>query len=153
MDTDEYKHKDLTERIIQAAFTVHNTLGSDFLEKVYENAMAIELGKAGLNVLQQAPLQVTYVGSIVGEYFADLIVEEKIVLELKAVLHILPVHEVQLVNYLKATGLEIGLLINFANKRVEVRRKVQSKSYTGHRLTQIEHISVSVTTAFIMRQM
>jgi len=70
MDTDEYKHKALTERIIQAAFTVHNTLGSGFLEKVYENAMVIELGKAGLNVVQQAPLQVMYDDSVIGEYFA-----------------------------------------------------------------------------------
>jgi len=128
MGTDEYKHKVLTERIIQAAFSVHNTLGSGFLEKVYENAMVIELGKAGLNAVQQAPLQVAYEGSIVGEYFADLMVEGKIILELKAVSHILPVHEVQLVNYLKATEIEVGLLINFANKRVEVRRKIQSRS-------------------------
>jgi len=128
MGGDEYKHKALTEKIIQAAFTVHNTLGSGFLEKVYENALVIELGKAGLNVVQQAPIKVTYKESVVGEYFADLVVENKIILELKAVSHILPVHEVQLVNYLKATGLEIGLLINFADKQVEVRRKIQSKS-------------------------
>jgi len=133
MGTDEYKHKVLTERIIQAAFTVHNTLGSGFLEKVYENAMVIELGKTGLNAVQQAPLQVTYEGSIVGEYFADLMVEGKIILELKAISHILPTHEVQLVNYLKATEIEVGLLINFANKRVEVRRKIQSRSYSRHR--------------------
>jgi len=133
MDTDEYRHKALTERIIQAAFTVHNTLGSGFLEKVYENAMVIELGKAGLNIVQQAPLQVTYNGSIVGEYYADLVVDNKILLELKAVSHILPVHEVQLVNYLKATETEVGLLINFANTRVEVRRKIQSRSYSRNR--------------------
>jgi GxxExxY protein len=133
MDTDECRHKALTERIIQAAFTVHNTLGSGFLEKVYENAMVIELGKAGLNIVQQAPLQVTYNGSIVGEYYADLVVDNKILLELKAVSHILPVHEVQLVNYLKATETEVGLLINFANKRVEVRRKIQSRSYSRNR--------------------
>jgi len=123
----------LTERIIQAAFTVHNTLGSGFLEKVYENTMVIELGKAGLNVVQQAPLQVMYDDSVIGEYFADLMGEEKIILELKAVSHILPVHEVQLVNYLKATETEVGLLINFANKRVEVRRKIQSRSCSRHR--------------------
>jgi len=94
--------------------------------------MSIEFGQAGLDVVQQAPLQVVYGDSIVGEYFADLVVEEKIILELKAVSHILPVHEVQLVNYLKATGLEIGLLINFANKQVEVRRRIQSRSCSGH---------------------
>jgi len=126
MNADDYKYQALSEKITQAAFTVHNTLGTGFLEKVYENAMRIELGNAGLNVVQQAPLQVIYEGTIVGEYFADLIVEEKIILELKAVSLILPIHEVQLVNYLKSTGLEIGLLINFASARVEVRRKIQS---------------------------
>jgi len=128
MDADQFKFKALTEQIIQAAFTVHNTLGSGFLEKVYENALAIELDKTGLKVAQQVPLRVVYKDLIVGEYCADLVVEGKIILELKAVAHILPIHEVQLVNYLKATGLEIGLLINFSNKRVEVRRKIQSKS-------------------------
>jgi len=128
MDADKFKFRELTESIIQAAFTVHNTLGSDFLEKVYENALAIELGKAGIKAVQQAPLQVMYNGSIVGEYYADLVVENKVILELKAVSHILPAHEVQLVNYLKATGLEIGLLINFAEKRVEVRRKILSRN-------------------------
>jgi len=127
MGADQFKFKELTESIIQAAFSVHNALGAGFLEKVYENALAIELGKAGLKVAQQAPLQVRYDGSIVGEYYADLIVDDKILLELKAVSHILPAHEVQLVNYLKATGLEIGLLINFARERVEVRRKICSK--------------------------
>ncbi len=127
MSADGFKHAALTEKIIQAAFTVHNTLGSGFLEKVYENTMSIELAKTGLNVVQQAALQVAYKDSIVGEYFADSVVEKKIILELKAVTHILPVHEVQLVNYLKATGLEVGLLINFANKQVQVRRKIQSR--------------------------
>ncbi len=132
MDADQFKFKALTDQIIQAAFTVHNTLGSGFLEKVYENALAIELDKTGLNVVRQAPLQVMYNGSIVGEYYADLVVDNKIILELKAVLHILPVHEVQLVNYLKATGIEVGLLINFAGERVEVRRKIQSRNYSRH---------------------
>ncbi|WP_206675384.1 GxxExxY protein [Mariprofundus sp. KV] len=89
--------------------------------------MVIELGKTGLKIDQQVPLQVQYDDLIVGEYFADLVVNDKIIVELKSVSHILPVHEVQLVNYLKATGLEIGLLINFAEKRVEVRRKIESR--------------------------
>lgn len=133
MDADKFKFKVLTETIIQAAFTVHNTLGSGFLEKIYENALAIELGKLGMHVSQQAPLQVTYDGTVVGEYFTDLVVENKVILELKAVSHILPAHEVQLVNYLKATGIEVGLLLNFAGERVEVRRKIQSISYSRHR--------------------
>jgi len=103
-------------------------LGCGFLEKVYENALAIELTKSGLKAEQQTPLQVHYEGEVVGEYFTDIIVEDKIILELKAVSHILPAHEVQLVNYLKATGIEVGLLINFAGERVEVRRKIQSRS-------------------------
>jgi len=127
MDADKFKFRALTESIIQAAFTVHNTLGSGFLEKVYENALAIELNTAGMKVVQQAPLQVIYNGICVGEYFTDMIVDDKVILELKAVSHILPTHEVQLVNYLKATGLEVGLLINFAGERVEVRRKIQSR--------------------------
>jgi len=127
MDADKFKFKALTEAIIQAAFTVHNTLGSGFLEKVYENALVIELAKLGLKVVQQAPLQVTYEGTVVGEYFTDLIVDNKVILELKAVSHILPAHDVQLVNYLKATGLEVGLLINFAGERVEIRRKILSR--------------------------
>jgi len=127
MDADKFKFKGLTETIIQAAFTVHNTLGSGFLEKVYENALSIELGKAGLKIVQQAPLQVKYNGICVGEYFTDIIVNDKVILELKAVSHILPTHEVQLVNYLKATGIEVGLLMNFAAERVEVRRKIQSR--------------------------
>jgi len=102
-------------------------LGSGFLEKVYENALSIELGKAGLKIVQQAPLQVKYNGICVGEYFTDIIVNDKVILELKAVSHILPTHEVQLVNYLKATGIEVGLLMNFAAERVEVRRKIQSR--------------------------
>ena len=127
MDAGKFKFKGLTETIIQAAFTVHNTLGSGFLEKVYENALAIELNTAGMKVVQQAPLQVKYNSICVGEYFADIIVNDKVILELKAVSHILPAHEVQLVNYLKATGIEVGLIINFAGERVEVRRKILSR--------------------------
>jgi len=128
MCADGFKHKELTEQVIRAAYTVHNVLGSGFLEKVYENALVIELIKSDLKVKQQTPLQVHYEGKVVGEYFTDIIVEDKVILELKAVSHILPAHEVQLVNYLKATGLEVGLLINFAGERVEVRRKIQSRS-------------------------
>ena len=127
MATVSLKFNDLTETIIRAAFTVHNALGPGFLEKVYENALGIELRRAGLNVVQQAPLKVRYAGEIVGEYFADMVVNGKVLLELKAVSHILPAHEVQLVNYLKATGLEVGLLINFAGERVEIRRRIQSR--------------------------
>ena len=113
---------ELADRIIGCAYRVHNTLGSGFLEKVYENALKIEMEKVGLNVRAQTPINVTYEGRIVGEFFADLLVEDRFILELKAVQHLLPEHEVQLVNYLTATGLDTGLLLNFG-KNVEVRRK------------------------------
>ena len=114
--------KELTEKIIGCAFNVHSTLGKGFLEKVYENAMAVELKKHGLNVQQQSPIKVRYDGWIVGEYYADLFVENQVICELKSVENLLKSHEVQLVNYLVATGVDIGLLFNFAD-RVTVRRK------------------------------
>ena len=109
------RHSDITEKIIKAAYAVHNTLGFGFLEKVYQNALAIEIRKAGMNVQQEHPIVVYYENIIVGEYFADLVVDEKIILELKAVKELSPAHETQLVNYLKATGMEVGLLINFGH--------------------------------------
>ena len=117
------RHSDITEKIIKAAYAVHNTLGFGFLEKVYQNALAIEIRKAGMNVQQEHPIVVYYENIIVGEYFADLVVDEKIILELKAVKELSPAHETQLVNYLKATGMEVGLLINFGHS-VKVKRKI-----------------------------
>jgi GxxExxY protein len=113
---------DLTHIIIGCAYKVHNTLGPGFLEKVYENALRIELEKAGLRVKQQEPIRVVYDGQIVGEYYADLCVDERIVVELKAALALAREHEVQLVNYLAATGVSDGLLINFGPS-VQVKRK------------------------------
>src|SRR5713101_4114602 len=117
--------KEITERIIGCAFKVHRVLGSGFLEKVYENALFIELNKPGLHAQQQAPVLVLYEKQKVGEYFADILVEKKIVCELKASDSLSREHEVQLVNYLAATGLEIGLLINFG-KSVVVKRKFRT---------------------------
>ena len=114
--------KELTERIIACAFKVHQGLGSGFLEKVYENAMLIELQKCGVRVRQQAPIAVTYENQHVGEYFADLLVEDKVICELKAAQMLMPEHEMQLVNYLAATGINTGLLLNFG-KSVAVKRK------------------------------
>ena len=114
--------KELTERIIACAFKVHQGLGSGFLEKVYENAMLIELQKCGVRVRQQAPIAVTYENQHVGEYFADLLVEDKVICELKAAQMLMPEHEMQLVNYLTATGINTGLLLNFG-KSVAVKRK------------------------------
>jgi len=120
------KHSNITEKIIKAAYKVHNVLGFGFLEKVYQNALIIELGKTGLNVLSERPITVYYENEVVGEYIADIIVEGKVILELKAVKELIAIHEVQLVNYLKATGVEIGLLINFGHS-VQVKRKVFDK--------------------------
>ncbi|MFA6187217.1 MAG: GxxExxY protein [Phycisphaerae bacterium] len=117
------KHRELSEKIIASAYNVHNTLGSGFLEKVYKNALAIELEEAGLKYALESPLKVLYHNKMVGEYAADIIVDNKIIVEVKAVSKLESVHEVQLVNYLKATGIEVGLLINFGQS-VEVKRRV-----------------------------
>jgi GxxExxY protein len=113
----------LTEKIIGAAFQVHNHFGPGFLEKVYENALAIELAEGqGLAVRKQHPIPVFYHDINVGEYYADLVVENTILVEIKSVRHLLKEHEMQLVHYLTATGLDHGLLINFGPS-VEVRHK------------------------------
>ncbi len=106
-------HEEITSRIIAAFFAVYNELGYGFLEKVYENALRIELRKSGLKVLQQTPIRVCYEGQLVGEYFADLLVADKVIVELKEADAIIEAHECQLINYLKATGIEVGLLLNF----------------------------------------
>ncbi len=116
------KDEALTQRIIGCAFKVHNTLGAGFLEQVYENALRIELTKQGLHVKQQAPIEVFYEGQMVGNYFADLWVEGRVIVELKAVRALSKAHEVQLVNYLTATGVDTGLLLNFGPS-VEIKRK------------------------------
>ncbi|MBT1071297.1 GxxExxY protein [Pelotalea chapellei] len=105
--------KELTDIIIGAFYTVYNTLGYGFLEKNYENALLIELRKQGLNVEQQKPLAVHYEGIVVGEYFADIVVNNSVIIELKAAEAVRKEHAAQLTNYLKATGIEVGLLFNF----------------------------------------
>jgi len=112
----------LTATIIGCAFKVHQALGSGFLEKVYENALRIDLVKQGLRVKQQEPIKVWYEDQVVGDYCADLFVEERVIVELKAVQSLTKEHEVQLVNYLTATKMDIGLLINFGSS-VQVKRK------------------------------
>ncbi len=117
------KHADLTEKIIAAFYAVYNTLGSGFLEKVYRNALALELGKRGLDVQIEVPVRVFYGDVAVGEYFADLVVQELVIVELKAVEKLLAEHEAQLVRYLRATEFEVGLLLNFGPEPA-VRRKI-----------------------------
>jgi len=118
----------LTERVIGCAYAVHNAMGPGFLEKVYENALRIELEQAGLTVVQQHPIPVQYRGRIVGDFFADLLVNSCLLIELKAAQSIAQQHEVQLVNYLTATGIDDGLLINFGPS-VKVKRKF--RKYQG----------------------
>lgn len=124
---EELLHKELTEQIIKAFYQVYNTLSYGFLEKVYENALAFELKAAGLRVEQQKQLKVYYENQLVGDYFADLIVEDLVIIELKVADSIAPAHEAQLLNYLKATTVEIGLLLNFGPKAA-FRRKVFSNA-------------------------
>lgn len=123
----DYIHKELSSKILECFYKVYNKLGYGFLEKVYENALKIELEQFGLIVDRQKPIKVYYENQIVGEYFADLIVNNQIILELKAAESICEEHEFQLINYLKATEIEIGLLLNFG-KKPEIRRKIFSKN-------------------------
>ena len=122
MHADVERLNELAGRIIGCAFTVLNTLGAGFMEKVYENALALELRKAGLAVAQQRGVQVMYDGSVVGEYFTDLLVEDEIVVELTAVRALDAADHTQCVNYLKAADLRLGLLLNFGAPRLDIKR-------------------------------
>jgi GxxExxY protein len=115
---------EITERVIGCAYTVANTLGPGFLEKVYENVLAYQVEKAGLLVQQQVAIQVLYDDRVVGEYVADLLVEGSVLVELKAAKGLDDIHTAQCLNYLKATGLQVCLLINFGTKRVQIKRLV-----------------------------
>lgn len=117
------RHGELSQKIIAAAHSFHKELGQGFLEKVYKNALAIELQEAGIKCVLEVPMSVSYRGLVVGDYIVDMVVEDKIVVEVKSVSELNSVHEVQLVNYLKATGLQVGLLINFG-RSVQVKRRV-----------------------------
>lgn len=119
-------HKELTEKMIGCAYRVYNKMGYGFLESVYEKSLMIELKKAGLQAESQKSIAVKYEGEIVGEFMADVVVEGSVILELKSVKQIIRAHEVQLVNYLVATGIEVGLILNFAEEKVEVKRKVRN---------------------------
>lgn len=133
LDTDEhggtrikmekFRHDDITEKIIEAFFRLYNTLGYGFLEKVYENALILELKRMGLSAVAQFPIRVVYAGEMVGEYFADILVENRVIIEVKAAKMIGPEHEAQLLNYFKATSSEVGLILNFGPK-TEFKRKI-----------------------------
>jgi GxxExxY protein len=130
MSSTEYKHKGITDLIIKAFYTVYNALGYGFLEKVYENALGIELRKMGLEVVPQALISVHYAGQVVGEYFADLLVDDAVIVEIKASRTLADEHEAQLLNYLKATPYEVGLLLNFGPKP-QIKRKVYDNPRKG----------------------
>jgi GxxExxY protein len=115
-------YEELTGKILEACFEVINELGSGFLESVYEKALVIALRQKGLLVKTQVPLSVEFRGENVGQFFADLLVEDKVIVELKAVTQLAPEHHAQVINYLKATGIEVGLLVNFGRPKLEYRR-------------------------------
>ncbi len=119
----KYLYQDLTEQIIRCFYDVYGQLGYGFLERVYEHSMMIELERVGLHARNQQPMQVLYKGEVVGDYLADIVVEQAVVIELKAVEVLVQEHEAQLINYLKATNIEVGLLLNFG-KKPEIRRKI-----------------------------
>ena len=129
------KHKALTKQIIGAFYTVYNTLGYGFLEKVYENALAIELRALGFKVEQQARIAVYYAGEVVGEYYADLLINDTVIVELKATRAIAPEHEAQLLNYLKATPFEVGLILNFGPEP-----QIKRKTYDNERKGEMEWV-------------
>ncbi len=116
--------KELSYKIVGIAMEVHRELGSGFLEKVYENAMMVLFEQQGITALQQAPIEVTFHDKIIGDYYADILVEGKIILELKTVSQIADIHKAQIINYLKATGIRLGMLINFGTEKLEYHRFV-----------------------------
>jgi GxxExxY protein len=123
----ELQYGEITEKIIGCAFEVINELGAGFLESVYEKAFAIALQDKGLRVKCQHPIHVRFRQRIVGEFYADLFVDEKVIFELKVAKAIAPEHQAQTINYLKATGIEVGLLINFGNPKLEYKRFTRHK--------------------------
>ena len=121
-DLRDFKYQELTERIIKIFYRVYNGLGYGFLEKVYENALMIEFKREGIPASSQSPIKVFYEAEVVGEYYADILADNKVIIEIKAAKHLAEEHEAQLLNYLKATDIEVGLLLNFGPKP-EVKRR------------------------------
>ena len=116
------EHQELTAQILGACFEVTNELGAGFLESVYERALCVALADRGLRAVTQVPLEVRFRGNVVGEFLADIVVEHKVMVELKAAKALAPEHQAQLINYLNATDIEVGLLVNFGNAQLEYRR-------------------------------
>lgn len=125
----ELKHEGIARAVIGCAFEVINELGAGFLESVYENALLVALRQNGLNAVTQHPAHVMFRGECVGDFYADILVEGKVIVELKAVTTLAPEHQAQVINYLNATGIEVGLRINFGNAKLEYKRLTRSKDY------------------------
>ncbi|NLW82980.1 MAG: GxxExxY protein [Phycisphaerae bacterium] len=125
MDQKELIHKELVYQIVGCAMKVHRELGYGFLEKVYENSLMLLLNKENIPARQQCPVPVRFEDKIVGEYFADILIEDKILIEIKTVEKVINVHYAQLLNYLKATGIRLGLLINFGPRKLEYERIIK----------------------------
>jgi GxxExxY protein len=130
----EYQHFELTKEIIGTFYDVYNMLGYGFLEKVYENALAIELGIRGFQVEQQKPISIHFRNQVIGEYFADILVNDLIIIELKATRALVKDHEAQLLNYLKATPYEVGLLLNFGPQP-----SYKHKAFSNHNKPNLEN--------------
>ncbi len=124
-------HYELTEKILKACFEVINELGPGFLESVYQNALLIALKQKGLKVQAQYPLVVTFRGEVVGQFYADILVEDKVIVELKAVTSLATEHQAQVINYLKATGIDVGLLVNFGRPLLEYKRCERNRPRRG----------------------
>jgi GxxExxY protein len=117
------KNYDLAGQVIGLAMVIHSTLGPGFVEAVYESAVCLDLGEAGILHSRQAPLEVRYRGHIIGDFFTDICIGRELIIELKSVQTLLPIHEVQLVNYLTATGIDEGLLLNFGSESLQFKKK------------------------------
>ena len=124
-------HEKLTAKILEACFEVSNELGSGFLESVYEKALLIALRQRGLTCENQVPLRVLFRGAPVGEFFADIVVENKVIIELKALKCLTEEHQAQTINYLNATGIAVGLLVNFGPRKIEYKRLYSRDAYAG----------------------
>ena len=124
IESDKIVYRELSYKIVGIAMTVHNELGYGFLEKVYENAMMILFRRDGITTQQQYPIKVQFQGEIVGDYYADILVEDKFILELKSTDQIVNVHKAQALNYLKATGIKLALILNFGKEKLEYERLV-----------------------------
>ncbi|MBC8400291.1 MAG: GxxExxY protein [Candidatus Marinimicrobia bacterium] len=124
IESDKIVYRDLSYKIVGLAMTVHNELGYGFLEKVYENAMMVLFRLDGITVQQQFPIKVQFQGEIIGDYYADILVANKIILELKSIDQIVDIHRAQTLNYLKATGIKLALILNFGKEKLEYERLV-----------------------------